>query len=143
MIAIISVLFGFMTPVFRGSSGHNLSDTADRLVKLINHAQQEAMLSSRVWQLVVDTKADAYHFRRQIPGADFENIEEAPFSGGMLNLSVDFLNLNVNGSKVKDTAEVYLFPTGEQDTFELTLSNGDDRRFVTMGPIGPAEVKSP
>jgi len=51
--------------------------------------------------------------------------------------------VEVNGQAAETGGEVYLYPTGEQDTLRLTLRAGKHRRTVVMDPVGKARVESP
>src|SRR5690606_19893345 len=107
------------------------------LVLLVNQAQQEAVLSSRIWLIVIDPDTDSYRFMRS-SGPDFEELTLSPFSGEHSMPTVSLEQLEINGESISTVAEVYLFPTGEQDAFRVLLKSGDQQHAVAMGPIGPA-----
>jgi len=140
VIFIIGVLATFAVPALIDNRNRLLSDSADRLVLLINQARQEAVLSSRVWQLVVDPVADTYYFRKSI-GSHFEKVIDRPFASPIKTPLVGFDKLVINGQQANSEGEVYLFPTGEQDTLSLYLTSGKLYHIVSMGPVGMAEVK--
>ena len=142
VVAIIAVLAAMVVPSLGGSGGRDVQNAAQRLVLLVNRAQQEAMLTSRTWRLVLDPAENRYRF--QLRGASqYQAVETEPFRGEHGTEAVGFADLHINGQRARGGGEVYLYPTGEQDTFRLTLRSGDQRRIVTMGPVGRARVESP
>ncbi|MEX2353127.1 MAG: GspH/FimT family pseudopilin, partial [Gammaproteobacteria bacterium] len=140
VIVIVAILAALMVPSLAGNSGRDAADSARRMVLLINQAQQEAVLSSRVWRIVFDPEADSYHFGRRA-GSDFESVSLTPFAGEHVLPTVSLEHLEINGESVSEAAEIYLFPTGEQDAFRLTLSGGDQVYGIVMGPVGPARLE--
>ncbi|MGK0298937.1 MAG: type II secretion system protein H [Gammaproteobacteria bacterium] len=137
VIVIIAVMVSMLVPSLR-SSNRQVIDAAERMVLLINMAQQETILSSKVWQLVLDSNEHHYRFQ-QLAGMEFEEINRKPLAGEHhLGLAaVD--KLEVNGQPItSEIAEVYLFPTGEQDSLRLILKSGPNEYQIAMGPVGPA-----
>jgi len=142
VIFIIGVLTTLAVPALMDNRGRLLNDTAERLVLLINQARQESVLSSSLWQVVVDPITDSYYFRKRI-GTAYEKIVDGPFVSPRETSPVDFDNLAINGQPLISRGDINLFPTGEQDALRLILRTGKLKREVTMGPVGPAEVKLP
>ena len=142
VIIIISILLGLALPGLDGIRGRGLADTAGRLSLLINHARQEAALSSRPWRLEIDPEERAFRFQQRL-GAEFIQATSAPFSETRLQPDIEIRELAINGQPVSATGQVYFFPTGEQDSLSLTLSSGERQRTLFMGPLGPAEVQLP
>lgn len=142
VVIIITVLLGLVMPGPGGARGRNLADVAERLSMIINHARQEAVLTSSVWLLEIDPVEHIYRFRQR-PGFEFIQVARAPFAETRLQPDISFNELEINGLSALETGRVYLFPTGEQDTFRLVLQSGDSRQSIAMGPVGPAGAQAP
>ena len=138
VIFIIGVLATLAVPALMDNRGRLLNDATERLILLINQARQEAVLSSSIWQVVVDPVADSYYFRKRT-GTTYEKIIDGPFAGRRGTPSVDISNLVINGQPFTAKGDINLFPTGEQDALSLILRIGEFKRVVTMGPVGPVE----
>ena len=129
-------------PGLGGSRSRDLADVAERLSMIINHARQEAVLTSSVWLLEIDPVENIYRFRQRSE-FEFEQVIRAPFTETRLQPDISFNELEINGLSALETGQVYLFPTREQDTFRLVLQSGDSRQSIAMGPLGPARVRVP
>jgi len=140
VIVIVAVLAGLVVPFMGGHSGRDAADAAERMVLLINQAQQEAVLTSRVWQIVIDPVEDNYSFYRRA-GSGFEEVLLSPFAGKQTMPTVSLNEVEINGEAIATTGEVYLFPTGEQDTLRVLLKGGDAEYGIAMGPVGPARLE--
>lgn len=140
VVAIIAVLTAMVVPNIGGSRGRDVSDAAHGMVLLINQARQEASLTSRVWRVVLDPEEGQMRFQQR-SGGDFAGVERSPFRRPRSYPGVRWGALTVNGDRARGVAEVYLYPTGEQDTFRLTLRAGDFDRTVVMDPVGRARVE--
>jgi type II secretory pathway pseudopilin PulG len=141
VIVIIAILAGLALPMARGISGHDATRAAEHMALLVNQAQLESMMTSRIWKLVIDTSGNSYHFQSLGPSGDFDNIATgSPVAGEHVYTGVDLGELIINGMEAVSGGEVFLFPTGEQDTFSVTLRQADQQRTVTMDPVGPAGV---
>lgn len=137
VIVILSVMAGLLIPSI-GNNNRKVIDAAETLVLMINMAQQEAIMTSRVWQLVVDVENRNYRFQ-QLGNIEFEEITTRPLAGDHDIAPAIFDELQVNGQRItSEHAEVYLFPTGEQDSLRLILKSENSELAVAMGPIGPA-----
>lgn len=142
VIMLISILIGMVLPGLDVMRGRSLADTAQRLCLVINHARQEAMLASRPWRLDIDRETKSFRFLQRI-GAAFIPVNQPLFSETRLLPDTEINELVINGQPVSATGQVYLFPTGEQDAFSLTLLDGERRHVLSMGPLGAAEVRTP
>lgn len=142
VIMLIGVLLSLVAPGLDGVRGSGLADTADRICLALNHARQEAMLSSRTWRLVIDPVEKTVRFQQRA-GAEFVPLNTPPFAESRLQPGIRMAELTINGRDVTEAGQVYLFPSGEQDAFSLTLLEGERRRTLSMGPLGPAEVRYP
>ena len=138
-LLIISVLLGMVMPGLGGSRTRDLADTAARLNTLINHARQEAVFSSRTWQLEVDSAENVYRFQARF-GNEFIQVDRTPFSETRLSPGISLHRLEINGQALAGVGRIRFFPTGEQDAFRLTLHGDDARLHIVMGPIGAAEI---
>jgi type II secretion system protein H len=137
VIVIIAVMAGILIPSL-GNTGRNASSTVERMVLLLNMAQQESIMTSRVWQLVFDAGENRYRFQ-QMGGVEFEDVRTAPLAGEHEFMPLTIDNLEINGQPISGkNAQVYLFPTGEQDSLLLVLKTGFEEYQVAMGPVGPA-----
>lgn len=140
VIVIIALLAGLVVPSIGNNAARDAADAAQRMMLLINQAQQEAVMSSRTWLLVLDPEADTYYFQQQA-GAGFEDVSLEPFAGRHASPSVDLDGLEINGRPVSGSpGEIYLFPTAEQDHFRVILKGGGAEYVIAMGPIGAARV---
>jgi type II secretion system protein H len=140
VIVILSVMVSILIPSL-GTRNRNTINAAESLVLMINMAQQEAIMTSRVWQMVFDTNDMHYRFQ-QLGNVEFEDITTRPLAGDH-NLAPALLDeLEINGQLIKtETAELYLYPTGEQDSLRLVLKSDDAKYAIAMGPVGPAELE--
>ncbi|NIN34301.1 MAG: hypothetical protein GTO60_04030 [Gammaproteobacteria bacterium] len=122
-----------------GRSDHRRAfDAASHLVMLINLAQQEAILSSSILQLELDLEESGYRFV-QLRGSDFIEFTTRPLSGTHPLEAVSVQSLEINGRETSDDlAGVFIYPTGEQETFQMVLVAGEERFVVSMGPVGEA-----
>lgn len=141
VVTIVAVLAGVIVPTLGGSRGRDLTDTAHRMTLLINHARQEAALSSQVWRLVLEPGAGRFRFHQRT-GGDFEPVRRDPLGGKHRTPGIEWGRLTVSGQGAAGSAEVYLYPTGEQDPFRLTLRAGRKERTVVMDPVGRARVEN-
>lgn len=142
VIMIIGVLLSLVAPGLDSVRGRGLADAADRICLAINQARQEAMLSSRTWRLMIDPVEKTLRFQQRL-GAEFVQLNTPPFTESRLQHGTQLAELTINGQEVSDAGQVYLFPSGEQDAFSLTLLEGERRRTLSMDPMGPAEVLYP
>ena len=142
VIMVIGALLSLVAPGLDGVRGRSLADSADGLCLTLNHARQEAMLSSRAWRVVIDPVEKTVRFQQRL-GAEFVPAGAPPFTESRLPPGIQLAELTINGQAVTGAGQVYLFPSGEQDAFSLTLSEGERRRVLSMGPLGPAEVQHP
>jgi type II secretion system protein H len=137
VIVIISVMASMLIPSL-ASNNRRPVDRAEELVLFINMAQQEAILSSRVWQLVFETEQQQYRFQQQ-GSMEFEDVGIRPLAGKHSIENVSAADLEINGQVISsDSAGVFLYPTGEQDTFRLLIRSGPARYLVAMDAVGPA-----
>lgn len=139
VLVILVIALGLAVPLLHDGSGRRTALAAERLAQRLEQARQEAVLSSRVWRLVLDLDAGAYHFERR-DTADFAAISEDLFAA---TDDLEFDDCIVNGAAVTGVAEVHLYPTGEQDALRLTLRSGEHRRLVTLNAVGPPGVSTP
>lgn len=140
VIMVIGALLSLVAPGLDAVRGRGLADFANRLCLTINHARQEAALTSRPWRLEIDPVEKIIRFQRR-RGAEFVPLNNPPFAETRLQPGIEITELTINGQPVADTGQVYLFPTGEQDTFSLTLAGGERQRTLSMGFVGAAEVR--
>jgi len=140
VIVIVAVLAVLVVPNLASNPGRDAADAAERMVLLINQAQQEAVLTSRVWQIVFDPEDNNYFFQR-LAGSEFEDVTLSPFAGKQMTPTVQLDELEINGEVISSASEVYLFPTGEQDAFRLVLKGNDVEYSIAMGPVGPAQLE--
>ncbi|KPV40116.1 hypothetical protein AN478_08180 [Thiohalorhabdus denitrificans] len=142
VIALVAIITGLMVPSLNGGGGRGVAEAADRMVLLVNQVRQEAMLSSRTWRVVLDTEERSYRFQvRQ--GQEFERVKQSPFASVRQDPDIEWAGLSINGEEAAGEGEVYLYPTGEQDAFRLTLGDEDIRRTVVLDPVGRARVERP
>jgi general secretion pathway protein H len=136
-LVIIAVLAGLVVPDLNHNSGRDTNEAAERLAMMINHAQQESVLTSQIWQVVFDPAAGSYEFRRR-SGNGFEPVTAEPYTGTFATPGVSMQGLRINGETVTGKGEVYLFPTGEHDPFQVVLQSDERAYLIAMDPVGPA-----
>jgi len=140
VIVILSVMVGVLIPSM-GNNDRNAQNGAESLVLMINMAQQEAIMTSRVWQLVLDVENRNYRFQK-LGNLEFEEITTRPLAGEHDISPADFEALEINNQSIRtEIAEVYLYPTGEQDSLRLVLKTEETEYAVAMGPVGPAHLE--
>lgn len=140
VIVILAVMASVLIPSI-GNSNRKTLGAAESLVLMINMAQQEAIMTSRVWQMVVDLENTHYRFQ-QLGNLEFEDITTRPLAGDHDISPAMFEALQINGQLVRsETAEVYLYPTGEQDALQLIVKSEDVEYSIAMGPVGPARLE--
>lgn len=142
VIMIIGVLLKLVATGLDSAGGRGLADSADRLRLTLNQARQEAMLSSQTWRLEIDPAENMYRFQRR-RGTEFIQTNGQPFEETRLPPGIQLAEITINGQSVTESGLVYLFPTGEQDAFSLTLMEGTRGLVLSMAPLGPAEVLYP
>ena len=142
VLMVVGVLLSLVAPGLNSVRSRDLADSVDRLCLSLNQARQEAMLSSRPWRLEIDPVEKRFRFQQRL-GAEFVPLNKPPFSETRLRPDIQLAEFTINGQAIATSGQVYLFPTGEQDAFSLTLIEGEHRRVLSMGPLGPAEVLYP
>jgi type II secretion system protein H len=142
VLAIIGILAGLVVPTLRGTEGRRLHNEAEKMVLLVNRARQEAVLGSRVWRLVLEPGEGRYRFQSRPPGGDFAAPDGDLFGRPHVIDGLDWEKLVINGQPALGEGQVLIFPTGEQDSFRLTLAVEDNTRTVRMQVVGPAELLS-
>lgn len=141
VLAIVGVLAGLVVPSLGGSEQRQLQREAEKLVLLVNRARQEAVLSSRIWRLVLSPAEGSYRFQRQGPDGNFAPVEGGLFGKTHQMPGVTWDELTINGQPGMESGEVHLFPTGEQDGFRLSLSAGDYSRVIELDVVGRARLR--
>ena len=139
VIFIISILAGMVVPMLGNNSDRHAAAAADRMVMLINQAREEAVMSARIWQVILDPVDHSFRFL-QYAGSEFLDVAVQPFAGKHELTDVTLEKLQINGQFLSVPGEIYLFPTGEQDAFRLVLRGDQGEYLLAMGPVGAAEV---
>lgn len=139
VIVIVGVLAGLVVPKLGNNAGRDAAAAAGRMVLLINQAREEAVMSSRVWQLQLDPAEHSYRFL-QLAGGEFIDVPAQPFAGKHRITTVKLDRLEVNGQLLPTVGQVYLFPTGEQDAFSVVVRSGQSEYGIAMGPVGEARL---
>lgn len=142
VLAIIAVLLGLVAPALGNHGGRDLHGAAEQLLLRINQARQEAVVSARIWRVVFNMGAGTYHFEQR-EGARFVMRKEAPLAAAELPAGIRFSTIRINGEQGFSVGRVHLFPTGEQDTLRLTLSDEEQQRIISMGAVGEARPEMP
>lgn len=135
VVLIISIMTAFVVVKLDGNPLRKLSAEAERLMLLVNLAQQEAVMSSRVWKLTFEPEFNRYSFSKW-KEQEFELVDNPPFNGAYQMKQADWKDLMVNAEATKETIEVLMFPSGEHDQFSIQLNSGEFQRVVSMGPVG-------
>lgn len=139
VVFIMTLLASLIVPALAGQQRRRLDDAAEHMRQLINQAQQEAVFSSRVWQLVVDPGKHSYHFNKYI-NSQFTRVTSGPFAQLHPAPGVVFEKLVINGERRVSPGGVLFYPTGEQDSLRVTMQAGEETRTLSMGTVGPARV---
>lgn len=140
VMVIIGALAGLVVPVLSPNQGRVLADETERLMLLLNLAQEEAVMSARVWRLTLEPDTRSYSFARLL-GDEFETVDETPYAGRHTMHSLHWDELAINAQPVAELAQVYLFPTGEHDTFVLQLSADAQQGTLVMDALGQARLE--
>lgn len=142
VIVVIVILAAVVVPLLGKSDHRRALDAASDLVMLVNLAQQEAILSSSVLQLEFNFEESGYRFT-QLRGTDFIEITTSPLQGTHPLEAVNMRSLEINGRDPgEELAGIYLYPTGEQEPFQLELAAGEERYLIGMGPVGEAWLEA-
>ena len=96
-------------------------------------------MSAQVWQVILDPVEHNYRFL-QSAGDKFVDVTTQSFAGEHKFTTVTLDKLEINGQILSVAGEIYLFPTGEQDSFRLVLQGEQREYVVAMGPVGEAGV---
>ncbi len=139
-MVIVVILASLVVPRLHPNLDREANASAERMVLLINQAREEAVMSSRVWQVVFEPDEQSYRFLQYV-GNEFIDVSLQPFAGVQQLENVSLNQLEINGEVRADTGEVYLFPTGEQDAFRLIVQGEQQQFVVVMGPVGEAGVE--
>ena len=139
VVVTIAVVAAMVAPGMINQDSRRVHGEAERMAMLLNLARQEALLSASIWRLHLDPETSSYQFLRR-SGNEFTAIDEAPFRGAYSMNGIHWLELQVNAAEVEDATDVYLFPSGEQHPFQLTLSGSSSRSIVRLDAIGAARV---
>jgi len=140
VVIIIAVLAGVMVPALVSNNERLLSEQAERMMLLINMAQQESVMTAKIWKVRIDPSTFEYSFLK-LENQEFSLINDSPFNGANQILHAKWGELSINAENTSSAADVYLFPTGEHDPFSVKLSTGENHYTVAMGPIGPAYMR--
>lgn len=140
VIAIVAILSGLIVPMLGSTAAREASAAASRMVLLINQAREEAVMSARIWRVQLDPVAHSYRFL-QLVGGEFADVSIKPFAGRHHVPEVTLAGLEINGQSLAEAGDVYLFPTGEQDTFRLIVRGDRNEYRIAMGPVGEAELE--
>lgn len=139
-MVIMVILASLVVPRLHPNTDREANASAEKMVLLINQAREEAVMSSRVWQVIFDPGEQSYRFM-QYAGNEFIEVTLPPFAGNQHLTHVSLNQLEINGEPRADTGEIYLFPTGEQDAFRLIIQGEQQQFVVVMGPVGEAGVE--
>ena len=139
VVVIMTVLAGVFVTRLDASPARKLMSEAERLVILINLAQQQAIMSSRPWKVTFLTNSRQYHFSKWT-GKDFKLVEEPPYGGVNDMQLVAWSDLNVNAQAADEEIELFLFPSGEHDQFSMGLSLEQFQKVVRMDSVGEATL---
>lgn len=139
VIAIIAVLTGLVVPMMGGSPSRDAAANAGQLVMMINQAREESVMSSRIWQVELDPQAHSYRFLIH-SGDGFAGVDMRPLAGEHRLGGSSLDRIEINGEPLSEAGQVYLFPTGEQDSFRLIVRGGGNEYAVEMDPVGEARL---
>ena len=140
VLVIVGILAGLVLPSLGGGERRRLQSEAEKMVLLVNRARQEAVLSSRTWRLVLSPAEAAYRFQQQGPDGDFAAVKGDLFGKAHETPGLDWESLTINGQPALEEGYVLLYPTGEQDSFRLTLATGEHSRTVELQVVGRARL---
>ena len=139
VVVIIAVMAGVFVASLDSNPARRLSAEAERLVLLINLAQQQAIMSSRPWRVSFAANSRQYQFSKW-DGEKFELVEESPYGGVNEMQSAEWGEMNVNAQVADEEIELFLFPSGEHDQFSIQLRLEQFQKLVSMNPVGEATL---
>ena len=142
VLIMLGVILQFVTPYARIKPGQDLSNATNRLRTLLELAREEAALTSRVWRLTIVPGDNRLHFEQRVAGR-FVPLTGEPFADFNAAAGITMKGLRINAQPSPAGGHVYLFPTGEQDAFRLTLQLDGRQQSLRAGPLGKAQVESP
>jgi type II secretory pathway pseudopilin PulG len=139
--AVILVLVGFSTPLFRRTfSDLELRETAANITSFITFAQHKAVSDSAICKLVFDYDRKTYRLfmASAAPGVEgaLGYINPKDRFGRLFKMPAD---LKAEGR----AAELFFYPDGHCDKFAIRLSNknGKTITLATTGVLGNVTVK--
>ena len=135
---LVLTLIGFSAPILRRSiSSLALKDSSYRIVKLMDYAQEKAIMDGRNFKLVLDSENDRYRL------FEFDESLEPPaykpISGRFGRALVLPQNISLKSSK----AEIVFYPDGRCDEASVDVfdSKGDGYRIHLKGFAARVEIK--
>lgn len=141
VVAVLAVVAGLMVPSLSRTRGQGVVAVSERLVLLVNRARQEATLQSRTWRVQLEPAERRYRFQRREED-EFQEVASGPFGPRQAPAAVRWEELRIDGEPTQGTAVVHLYPTGEQDSFRLTLRGPDNQRTVALDAVGRARIEN-
>lgn len=135
---IIAGLIFFSTPLFRKQfSNLELKDTALRISRLINFAQERAIMDRCVYKISFDFDKKTY--RLFAVTAEGEALRDVPLKDKFGRTFSLPQNIEIEGEK----NEILFHPDGRCDVIELKLTNKNKKvsRISTTGVLGNVSIK--
>jgi general secretion pathway protein H len=143
-ILVVMVIIGIALAMVSVNLGRDdrriLRDDAERLAALLEHAEEEALVSGTT--LAWSPSAGGYRFwrydedRKWVPVSGDEIFRERALEQG-----VSIAELRINQALAKPQDKVLFVPGGVNLTFEATLALGSARVVVSGDALGRVSVK--
>ncbi|MDB4349329.1 GspH/FimT family pseudopilin [Omnitrophica bacterium] len=135
LTVIIATLVAISTPLFRNTySSLKLRDASFNLAKLINFAQEKAIIEGVPYKLILDTKDARYYFTKldEAGSGEYKRLEDR--LGRVFPLP--------QGAKLKASKkEIVFYPDGHSEKATITLSGKGKRiKMSIRGKLGYVEI---
>jgi general secretion pathway protein H len=139
VLVIVGILLALVQVNFAQDEGRVLSDEANRLGALLQHARDEAMISGR--SIGWSAEEASYQFwqvdkeGKWAPQADDEILRQRAFT-----YPIEWSALTVNGSPIKLSDRVIFTPGGLNAAFEIRLRLKGREVAIRGDPVGRVSV---
>lgn len=135
LTVIIATLVAISTPLFRKTFvSLQIKNASFNLAKLINFAQEKAVLESRSYKLVIDQDDSRYYFMKEDDGAVRKFVRLKDKIGRVFSLP--------KGIKLKsDKRQIIFYPDGHSEKATITLRDKHNKvKLVVKGRLGYVDV---
>lgn len=136
LTVIILILVGISTPLFRRSFSHlQLEDASFNFARLVNFAQERAVIESLPYRLVLDLDHSRYFLTKPDPEVKDKYIRLKERWGRTFSLPI--------GVKLKaDKKEIIFYPDGHSDKASISFTGKDKSLKINVkGNLGYVDME--